>query len=569
MRVSASRFSLRHRLVTDRRASIAIMSAAFMVTAMGCAAITVDFGLFFATRTQLQTASDAAALSASMNIANASSLAAQAVRSNGFDDAAVRSVISGTYCPDLNLPPAGRFSPGVVAGCAVATGTLPNAVQVDVQTAPILAFGRLFTDQTSLNANAVSVATRIDTAGLTAGTGLARLGGGAVNAVLSNLLGTGIALDAVSYNGLLTASLPAAGFLKALAAELGMTTGVYGALDGRMIGLQTILSAEQTALAASGGSSAAIAALASLRTQVPGTAMLPLNRILDIGPWRNQPVTIDPPPAALQATVGAADMMQAAVQLASVNGRLSAPAQFIVPHIGSVTILATVVEPLQTAYFEFGPAGTAIHTAQLRMQILLNLAPSLPVNGQSAAISLPMYLELGSGDATISNIACGAQPAADATVSVLANSGLANVYIGAVDPVSMRNFQQPVVVSPATLVDAGVVRITGSSSLQVGRGTGSLMFNQTQISQGAIQTVSSTGLTSNVLQSLIDHLSLNIAVLSFGLGAGALNTQLLGVLQQVPLDSLIDGLLSALGVSVGYIDVSVPGVRCGVPALVQ
>jgi uncharacterized membrane protein len=34
------------------------------------------------------------------------------------------------------------------------------------------------------------------------------------------------------------------------------------------------------------------------------------------------------------------------------------------------------------------------------------------------------------------------------------------------------------------------------------------------------------------------------------------------------LDPLVDGLLEALGVKLGYMDVTATGVRCGVPALV-
>src|SRR5581483_1816801 len=77
---------------------------------------------------------------------------------------------------------------------------------------------------------------------------------------------------------------------------------------------------------------------------------------------------------------------------------------------------------------------------------------------------------------------CGSDPATDSTVTVRAGSGIANAYVGSVDPSLMSNFTSSPTVSPATLVNvAGLVRVTGSAQVAVQGNTSDLTFTAAQI----------------------------------------------------------------------------------------
>jgi uncharacterized membrane protein len=137
----------------------------------------------------------------------------------------------------------------------------------------------------------------------------------------------------------------------------------------------------------------------------------------------------------------------------------------------------------------------------------------------------------------------------------------------------MSNFTSQPTVSNATLVNiANLVTITGSSEVTVGSASSTpLVFTQTDIADATAQTVTSTGMLSNLLQTLGNNLSLSGTLLGIQLpSTGGLLGSVTALLAPAfaGLDSLVDGLLAALGIRIGYMDVTVTGVRCGNPVLV-
>jgi uncharacterized membrane protein len=93
-----------------------------------------------------------------------------------------------------------------------------------------------------------------------------------------------------------------------------------------------------------------------------------------------------------------------------------------------------------------------------------------------------------------------------------------------------------------------------------------------------------SGSSGDIVGSLLDSLTVldaDVCTVSLlGLCIGRLNSQdlakllngihsILDPIVKSLLDPLIDSLLVALGVKLGTIDVTVTGVRCGVPVLVQ
>lgn len=134
-----------------------------------------------------------------------------------------------------------------------------------------------------------------------------------------------------------------------------------------------------------------------------------------------------------------------------------------------ITLEVSAVEPPQDAWFAFGPEGTTVHTAQMRLKL------TMQVIGQT--VSLPLYVEIGSGTARITNIVCGASAADGAQVSGAARSSAADVHIGTVSagPSAMKNFSAPVTVGPAWLLNVnvplvGTVGVGFSAHLPIGGG---------------------------------------------------------------------------------------------------
>jgi uncharacterized membrane protein len=109
-----------------------------------------------------------------------------------------------------------------------------------------------------------------------------------------------------------------------------------------------------------------------------------------------------------------------------------------------------------------------------------------------------------------------------------------------------------------------------------------LIFNQEQIAQRVSQSVASTGMVDNLLAGLEQLQLSGCGLYLLGLCAAPLDLndknigKIIANLRQILnpvinglLDPLVDGLLAALGIKLGYMDVTVTGVRCGVPVLVQ
>jgi uncharacterized membrane protein len=290
----------------------------------------------------------------------------------------------------------------------------------------------------------------------------------------------------------------------------------------------------------------------------------------------------------LSAGLNLYDLATLTAELANGQSAIAIPSTTLgISGVATVTSSSTVIEPPQSPPFVFGPVGVTVHTSQVRLQLTFTLLSALSVLGGTAPLTLPIYIEAGSGTATLTNISCGLSPATDAKVTISAQSGAGYAYIGKVSPSTpLTNFSQEVSVSSAVLSNIAVtilvslvqVQISGFAEAALGSPSAtSLTFNQTQIAAKTAQTVTSTGMVSNLLQTLVSNLQLTFSATLLGVSftlpssaTTALTSAVTALLAPVgaALDPLVDGLLEALGVKLGYMDVTVTGVRCGVPALV-
>jgi uncharacterized membrane protein len=587
----------------SERGAIAPFAAIILVVAMGAAALSTDVGSWYAERRNMKAATDAAVLGAVVNQADLQAQNVAAIKATAadllarndsqYDASNITSLDLGTYCADRSLSPSDRFRTSITL-CPGDTRdpkyAVVNAARIQVAgTTPSFLSRVLSPAQGSLTLNASSTAARIDEAAFQAGTGLVSVDttqSALLNGILGGLLGTSIKLTAVQYQGLLNTNVQALGFLNALATQLNLSAGTYDGLLSTNVKVGDVLQAAITALNAP--NSIASLALGALKASIVGSPTLQLGDLLDLGVWRNQPVGGSTAPTALDAGLNLYQLVSLALQVANGKNAISIPSISVgLPGILSLEVTSTVIEPPQSPPFAFGPVGVSVHTAQVRLQLKLKLLDLFGLLGQG--VQLPLYVEVAAGDAVLSRIDCGPQPATDAKVTIDAKSGAVRAYIGTIDINVMKNFSQPIKdtdIQPAPILDLsllGIVRSFLLAKAEVDVGSSnytSLVFNQTQIAGKIPQSVTSTGMVDNLLAGLsnlqLGGCGLNLlglCILPLDLNSiGTIIANLHQILDPVInglLDPIVDGLLAALGIKLGYMDVTVTGVRCGVPVLVQ
>jgi len=582
----------------SERGAIAPFAAIILVFVLGVAALATDVGAWYGQRRQLQAAADAAALSAVNAPDRAQAIASDIVARNGSGNATVSAVSTGVYCPNAELAPSARYKPMITA-CPNASfvPTAPNAVRVTATSSVPTGLSRALISDDVYRVSASATAARIDEAGLQAGSGLLRIDttqSALLNLVLGNLLGTSLNLSAVQYDGLAHADLKALSFLNQLAIQLDLTAGTYDQLLQTQTKLTDLVQAAIDVLQTQGQvAQVAIDGLLTLQGKITGNPTIQLGDLVDLGVWRNQPIgSGDAAPSALDAGLNVLQLLTVALQAANGQNAVALPGVSLgLPGVASLQLTATVIEPPQSPPFAFGPVGMTVHTAQVRVQLKLQLLDLFGLLGQG--IQLPLYVEVAAGEATLTGIDCGDEPDTDATVTVLARSGLARVYIGELPSGLMRNFDKAVSdndVQTATLVGIGVgplglVRIDGKAVARLDGKSRSLTFTQTQIKNREVQSVNAdpSAILSSLTSDLSATLDLRACVVSV-FGTCLINLDLGNVLLRPTLAALhqlldpvisnvlgplLDNLLLALGIRIGNLDVVVTGVRCGVPVLVN
>jgi uncharacterized membrane protein len=351
--------------------------------------------------------------------------------------------------------------------------------------------------------------------------------------------------------------------------------------------MQDVLNAEIDALNAPG--SVATVALQSLLAQISGSPTVKLSDLFDLGVWQSQGLESGNAQTALQTALNVYQLTTLAAQVADGANFANIQAVSVPLGLATLTMQATVIEPPQHPAIAFGPVGATVHTSQVRLKLDLTVPVTdllKPLLGNDP-IHLPLYVEVAEGDARLSQITCSFDPATgtmDPTVTIDATPGLAKAYIGLADGDPMTNFSDPVTVSPAPILDVnllglGLVRVTVSGDAEVSSGPGvatPLVFTQDDIygpdGPKKHTATSNDRLLATLLPALINtDLEIKIVPLGLGISTGAVSTALSGLLQPVfdGLDTVIGQVMAALGVSVGYLDVTATGVRCGAPVLVN
>ena len=561
-------------VLQDRRGGIAVLTAVIFLVCIVIAALAVDLSYVWLAKRQTQASADLAALAVMKAPDRAQAAAEATVRGNGVNDAVEVRVEWGRYSPDPTKSPEQRFQ---VTGRTADS----NAARVTVRRPMTLFFGRLLVpDGYMLSGSAVAAV--LSKAGISIGSGLLSLEGGLANDLLTALTGSKISLSLVNYKAIASGDVQLLGVLDALKTTAHLNVGTYDELLGAEVTVGQLI---QATAAASQVNDVKVA-LGLLGNQVKADTRIRLSSVIDLGNVGH--VAIGQGTEVIGVKVS--DLLMASLQAANGDNQLALNLGGNLSGLASLKVSLAIGERPQGAHWlSVGDKGVTVRTAQVRLKIdaiVLGgeeglgalLQGLLGVLGliQVDPVRLPLYVEVAPSEATITNVSCPANDPTAPLVDVAVRTGVAEAWIGDIDPAALRNFKVRPQVAAAQLVGIRVlfipIKIMASAHAVVGATTEQpVRFSARDIGAEKPKTVVSRGLVTSLVSSLLGELKLDIVPLG-GLGGilGGLLSGLVGLLTPITavVDSLVDGLLELLGLKLGAADVRLVYASCGVPKLV-
>ncbi|TCQ06027.1 putative membrane protein [Rhizobium sp. PP-F2F-G36] len=563
-----------------RDGNVAIMTALVLPACISVLAIGVDYGHLTLERREMQVAADLTAIAVASDMAHAEAAALSHIENNRLNlllktpqglktpsgvvvpEAAIAGTTGrvtlekGRYVANAALDAGQRFQPGVAPS---------DAVRVTVEQPGTLFFASMFTTPPVMSA--VGTAAMTKTAAFSIGSRLASLEGGLLNAILGKMLGTTLDLKAVDYRALATADLDLFQLTRGLASDLNLTAVTYDEILATDITVPQLL----TAILRHGGLPSSTTTLVSkIRQSLPASGKrLSLARLIDLG--NKGHVRIDAP-AGLGIKVGVLDLLQSSAALANGAELVKVDTKLDLPGLGSVDLALAIGEPpVGTPLHRVGEPGQAVRTAQVRVALAIKIDGLADLLG--IKISLPLYIEVAHAEAKLAGIQCHGGKPSNATVTIDAVPGVAEVSIGQVDAAALKNFGSSPRVTKAKLVESGLLTVEGLASVDVGSAqVRKLTFTPGDIAVGTTKNVSSSGLLTSLTQSLLANLEAEIrlpllSLMTDKVVQAALAKTLGAVTPSI--DALLERILAVAGVRIGEADVRVTQVDCANPVLVQ
>jgi uncharacterized membrane protein len=547
------------RFWTDERGNFAIMGAGLMTLIIGCAALGVDLGSIFADRRRTQSATDLAAIVAASNLTNATNAASATVVKNNYPASALVSVELGTYTPSAAIAPQSRF-------VTPAVGTA-NAARVTLSTQTPLYFAKYITGSNQFTIRTSATATSTALASFAIGSRLLSINNGLLNAILGSMLGTTFSLSVMDYQSLASANIDAFSFLSAVATRANLTAATYDTVLTSNLKVSDIVAAMLSTQQAQNGASSATTALSTISQAMNGiSTRMQLGSLIDVGPYAGLPTGTTP-----QAGVSLQllNLLSATGAVANGTNQIATGVNLSLPGIASASLVATIGERAQgSGWVAVGSQGASVHTAQTRILLSIQLIGTPP----AVAVNLPVYVEIASGTATLNAVSCGYPNVTTSSVTLGVTPGIVDAWIGNVTIADMTNFSTKPNPPAATLVNLGVITVSGRAHAGMGNTTPtSVNFSYSDISSQTVKTVTTTNFTSSLTSSLLGNLALNVNVGPLGLPIPGLGSTVSNVLSGATgsVDQLLAAVLATFGVGIGQADVWVTGVRCDGAVLVN
>lgn len=610
-------------LAGDDSGVVGPVVAALGVTLLASAGLALDVGLYYSGNRNLRIATEAAALAAAMDPANAQTRAIAYLTRNGFDASVLKSVEVGYYCAnDANAAvdnSGSRFflANARPADCAGSTSNIANAVRIktDKKSRQFLT-GVLGGASPIPRLAATASAARIDEAGISATSGLLDISNPLVNTVnnlLGSLLGIKLILSTANIEALLGGNVDAGLFFDALGRRAGFT-GTYGTMVQQSFQLRDIAAAAAEAA----GSASTKTALNLIADKAPADYKVPLKGLFSVGIWRNMKVGDANAPPALRAGLNSYQLISYAVQDGPIVLDVGSVVKSLLPAVPltgtEVKVGVAVSGHADRPRFAFGPANEAkVGSSMVRLKVDLTLT-DIPI---LARVNVPVLIDIAAAEAQVNSIGCAGQAnqTGNTTVKVGVKSSLVKAFIGdyyvngvKTDPlikplptIDSAHVQQTALVEAISLKPLGlplalptVLAVKGKAvvepvlgsglndTLTFGPGGGIIGSPTTAGTGVAIPNRARIGTTvDSLVGSLTGGDGKDTGVQLCLLGACGI-LDIFGVkTQAVPaiskavtgtvtalVDPLLDTVLIALGVQLGHETAWVNGVRCGVPVLI-
>lgn len=537
-----------HAISSDRRAAISIATAFAMTMLIGAAALAVDVGALYLDRRKLQGIADAAAMAAAGRPGEEQAAAQRIIAANCDCGIRIAALTTGTYTPDATIAAEQRFAAG---------GASANAVRIVLTRDRPLYFGRFLTGRSEsiIQATATATGARRGYAAFSLGSRVAAVNGGLPNALLSGLTGSQINLSVMDYNALASTDIDLLAFSDALRTEIDAEVLTFGqTLDSQVTMPQVV-----SALARASEGQAA-SALEHIADRALPRGLLP-SRAIDLGP-RSSSIRVD---AANPVKVNALSLLRAMLLLGSANRQVDLAVASNLPGGSGIDIALLIGEPpAHSPLIAVTDTNDVIvRTAQVRLKLDTKVQTPL------ASVHIPVLAELGSASARIADIDCG--PNSSAAVALAVVTSPAMLAIGTVDSADFQNMQRPLDPRSARVVKLPLASVDAEAELVLSDlNEKQVPFSRSDIDDGRVKTVSSSGLVAGAAKSLSDRMDLRVNVLGLGLNLNALRT-VVGdtvALAAPVLDTVLADLTGLLGVHVGQADARVNALRCGKAKLV-
>jgi uncharacterized repeat protein (TIGR01451 family) len=394
--------------------------------------------------------------------------------------------------------------------------------------------------------------------------------------LLGGMLGTGVALNGVDWNGLATGNLNLLNFLKVLQTDLGVSTPAQ-ALNANVSLLQI---ANALAVEAQAEAKPQLAtALSGLASQLNGVgATVRLGDLVK--------VTADTGSLGT-STINALDMFTGLVQLYNRRNVLTTPQPVgvsggLLGAVGVVNNLQLYSQVIEQPVYVCGPTGSTFHSAAVRLKLKMDLVTLAPVTDtlvgigllQSASLAigkLDVYVEVARGEGSLTAV-----NAATKAVTLQVAPGVADIYIGKIEDSVFFNRSRAIQNSDVDFGTIGSLQVGALGlSANIAVDVKSIVRGQAPFSTSVTMSgtfpqtrtvTSSTTFITSAANSLASNLQIR-AMPALGLLQGVVEplvkTLVTGVVSPLlspVLTGVADPLLDLLGIGLGEIVVTVEGI---------
>lgn len=450
----------------QRQTGGVLIQFAIMLTLLIGILAVIDIGYLYYAKRDLQRLADIAALEATESLVwgDAGSCSAAVTAGQRSIDAqwpfALDIELQRTECGNWEL---GNWDPDLATRFIVSSAPI-NATKVTlVGIAPKFVPFNWTGDnpERKVFATATGARTQDPIAAFSIGSGVARLNDGALNSLLSALLGTEVDLSLVDYRGLANANIDLLGLQDVLDLQLG----TYEELASAEVSLADLLNLAISAIENQPNADTLNIAIDALNKILVLPAAMNLgdtaihvlktetrSGLLDIELYADNPAS------ALAADINALNLLLVGLQVANAKSGAALEINVPLPPLAEVDLKIRIIEPpaitIGPPGYEGGVPRTSAHTGQVRVFAEIKVAPAdsndelLRINiplvaratlgAKSQIIHLPLYLEVGSADGILDSIACRFKGKSH-QVGIDVQPGLAHVFLGYIPEHAFNN----------------------------------------------------------------------------------------------------------------------------------